>query len=178
MLQTVRSGFRNYSKLSDSTVIAIIAKIWFFKNYENRQLYFSALFRWWKMFAKSIDTSKFWHITVAFFEISNPESLGPMKIFMKKIYLAFLRQRDDRYKCYDLCKSLYQCRSLSTKYDHQTWIHSCHPFQKRSSSRPKYGLLHSLNNLQVEKQMGGFRDSTNLKTKSYSKRWVWDHLIS
>ena len=47
------------------------------KKYVNCHLCFSIIFRWWKMFLKSL----FWNINVASFKISYPDSVGVKYIF-------------------------------------------------------------------------------------------------
>ena len=69
------------------------------KNYVNYLLCSSIKFRLWKIFAKSLERSQFW-IKVAFFKISNPDSVGDEKLLLKNLKnffeMIFLRFEKNR----------------------------------------------------------------------------------
>ena len=53
------------------------------KIFENDYLWSSANFKWWKMFANSLETSLFSRIEVASFKISNPDSVRVKSTMVK-----------------------------------------------------------------------------------------------
>ena len=94
--------WKNFEDLFTKTLFAVtleitimfITEIWFLQksllpifanNYENYHLCGSIKLWWFKMIAKSPESSKFWIINVLLFEAWNPDSVGVNSVEMKVI---------------------------------------------------------------------------------------------